>query len=166
LFTVTKTLLLLAALIIPQLMYGDSAPRDLILPANPPIYLQPSPAPERPSLATRSYKAISPERSAQALLERKLDRIVIPVFNIREATIQEAVQVLREAAKQSDKMADRPRDRGVNLVLKTISAPPSPEPVFTLRLENQSLREAIRHLRALSHGTMHVHPYAVSIVRH
>lgn len=117
----------------------------------------------------------------------KLNRIIIPRIDLRDATIREAVEYLKQQSRQLDSTTDNPKDkRGVNIVLKLDSAPaaPAPDPNapapaegaaapvasggadtrVTLALSNVPLIEALRYLTELGGLKYKIEPYAVSIV--
>jgi general secretion pathway protein D len=66
-----------------------------------------------------------------ALINKKLNSIVIPHIEFRDATIREAIDVLREQAAENDTGPEG--QRGVNIVLRLVAlgqiAPPSVQPV-------------------------------------
>lgn len=69
------------------------------------------------------------EISRTDLISRKLERIVIPKLEFKEATIREAVDFLKEKSRQLDTTEPNPANRGVNIVLKLEggNAGPGPE---------------------------------------
>jgi hypothetical protein len=109
-------------------------------------------------------------QSRTAAIQRKLERIIIPKLEFREATIREALDFLKK--KVSDLDTDSPAgERGVNMVLKLGDAPPSPPDVpnpadarITVSLTNVPLIEALRYVTGLANLKFRIEPYAVSIV--
>src|SRR5207249_7502602 len=67
------------------------------------------------------------EREGTALVTKKLSSIIIPHIEFRDATIREAIDVLREQAVENDTGPEG--QRGVNIVLRLVPigqvAPPS-----------------------------------------
>src|SRR5216117_78088 len=67
------------------------------------------------------------ERGGTALVSRKLNSIIIPHIEFRDATIREAIEVLREQAAENDTGPEG--QKGVNIVLRLVPlgqiAPPS-----------------------------------------
>jgi general secretion pathway protein D len=53
-----------------------------------------------------------------ARIQKKLERIIIPTLEFKEATIREAVDFLKKKSKDLDTTEEREEDRGVNIVLK------------------------------------------------
>ncbi len=120
----------------------------------------------------------------------KLNRIIIPKIDLRDTTVREAVEFLKQQSRSLDNTTDDPKDkRGVNIVLKLADAPaaaPVAEPgapapatpegavaapsggnadtAITLSLTNVPLIEALRYLTELAKLKYKIEPYAVSIV--
>lgn len=116
----------------------------------------------------------------------KLNRIIIPRIDLRDATIREAVEFLKQQSRQLDNTTDNPKEKkGVNIVLKLDSGPtaapvvdpnaPQPEAAapaasanadtrVTLALSNVPLVEALRYLTELAGLKYKIEPFAVSIV--
>jgi general secretion pathway protein D len=115
----------------------------------------------------------------------KLNRIIIPRIDLRDTTVREAVEFLKQRSRELDSSTENPQEkRGVNIFLKLRSAP-SPDmtaapPVegaaalapiggtadtrITLSLTNVPLIEALRYLTELAGLKYKIEPYAVSIV--
>lgn len=122
-------------------------------------------------------------RGTEAITE-KLNRIIIPRLDLRDTTVREAVEFLKQRSRDLDTTGnDAGQRRGVNIVLKlTPSAPPPtaegeetlPEtsaPVsgtadtrITMSLTNVPLIEALRYLTELANLRFKIEPFAVSIV--
>ncbi len=124
----------------------------------------------------------------------KLNRIIIPKIDLRDTTVREAVEFLKQQSKQLDNSTeDNKLKRGVNIVLKlgeptaapegtaavapAPATPPDPtapaapiqtsgnaDTSITLALTNVPLMEALRYLTELAHLKYKIEPYAVSIV--
>lgn len=121
----------------------------------------------------------------------KLNTIIIPSINLRETTVREAIEFLKQRSRDLDNSTDVEGDkRGVNIVLKLPDAPPpgaAPEvgldgPIapgteevpsteggnasttVTMSLRNVPLIEAIRYLTELAKLKYKIEPFAVSIV--
>ncbi len=79
--------------------------------------------------ATGAPSAVGAQRElgGTALVSKKLSSIIIPHIEFRDATIREAIEVLREQAAENDTGPEG--QRGVNIVLRLVSlgqiAPPS-----------------------------------------
>ena len=118
-------------------------------------------------------------------ISAKLNRIIIPKIDLKDTTIREAVERLKQISRERDTSTDDPKlKKGVNLVLK-LPAPETPAPgtavplpgaaaatatavtadtVITMSLSNVPLIEALRYLTELAGLKYKVEPYAVSIV--
>jgi len=122
-------------------------------------------------------------------ISAKLNRIIIPKIELRDATVREAVEFLKQRSRDLDMTTDDPKQkRGVNIVLKL---PPSAAPVVStdptavpapdaaaapdrpvanadtkinLSLSSVPLIEALRYLTELAGLKYKVEPFAVSIV--
>ena len=119
----------------------------------------------------------------------KLNRIIIPKIDLRDTTVREAVEFLKQRSRELDSSTEDPQEkRGVNIFLKLIPAslaPPSTDPNalppvegaaalapvggsadtrITLSLTNVPLIEALRYLTELAGLKYKIEPYAVSIV--
>ena len=124
-------------------------------------------------------------------ISAKLNRIIIPKIDLKDTTIREAVEFLKQRSRELDTTTDDPKlKKGVNIVLKLPAAPAATEvPVtdpaavtapgaaaaattqavtadtkITLTLSNVPLIEALRYLTELSGLKYKVEPFAVSIV--
>lgn len=111
----------------------------------------------------------------------KLNRIIIPKIDLRDTTVREAVEFLKQRSRELDSSTDNLQDkRGVNIVLKLnpsqpdLTLPPGEGPTppvggtadtrVTLSLTNVPLIEALRYLTELAGLKYKIEPYAVSIV--
>ncbi len=117
----------------------------------------------------------------------KLNRIIIPQLDLRDTTIREAVEYLRQLSRQLDTLEPDPAKKGVNIFLKVPSgsaaaavdgllgvpgddAPAAPTPTatedttVTLALSSVPLYEALRYLADLAGLKIKIDSVAVSIV--
>jgi general secretion pathway protein D len=113
----------------------------------------------------------------------KLNRIIIPRIDLRDTTVREAVEFLKQRSRELDTSTEDPQEkRGVNIFLKLrpapdmTAAPPvegaaplapvggSADTRITLSLTNVPLIEALRYLTELAGLKYKIEPYAVSIV--
>jgi general secretion pathway protein D len=69
------------------------------------------------------------ELSRTDLITRKLERIVLPKLEFKEATIREAVEFLKKKSVELDTTEPNPANRGVNIVLKLESGGGGAAPV-------------------------------------
>ena len=122
-----------------------------------------------------------------ALVQKKLERIIIPRLELRDATIREALDFLK---KKSAELDDSPTGKGVNILLKLEAGavtPPSPSPVpqnpglesaqpppqpspapndarITVTLNNIPMTEALRYITSLANLKFKIEPNGVVIV--
>ncbi len=117
----------------------------------------------------------------------KLNRIIIPSLDLRDTTIREAVEYLRQISRQLDTLEPDPAKKGVNIFLKvpsssalgategllavpdgeaTVAAAPTAteDTTVTLSLNNVPLYEALRYLSDLAGLKIKIDSVAVSIV--
>ena len=123
-------------------------------------------------------------------ISAKLNRIIIPKLDLQDATVADAVELLKQRSRELDTTTTDPsQKRGVNIVLKLPPAgaapapeaapaaggaaaePPAPveasgnsDTLVSLSLTNVPLIEALRYLTELAKLKYKVEPYAVSIV--
>ena len=125
-------------------------------------------------------------------IQSKMNRIILPKIEFREASIREAIDFLKQKSRELDTQETDPARRGVNMVLKldssgggssilppaapgadaTAGAAPAPaapsvnpnDAKITLQLTNIPLAEALRYITNLAGLKIKVDPYAVTIV--
>ncbi|HEY3840375.1 MAG TPA: hypothetical protein VGL72_27575, partial [Bryobacteraceae bacterium] len=106
-------------------------------------------------------------------IRRKLERIIIPKLEFREATVSEALEFLKKRSVELDDDSP-PGDKGVNIVLKTGELPneipqlpgmgnPN-ETRITVSLTNIPLIEALKYVTGLANLKFRIEPYAVSVI--
>ncbi len=126
--------------------------------------------------------AAAEERKGTEIMVARLNRIIIPRVDFRDATIRQAVSFLQQRSRDLDTTEADPERRGVNIVLKLPSTPApapaslevegeatpavafSPDARITLNLSNVPLYEALRYVATLAGLKVKVEPFAVSIV--
>ena len=136
---------------------------------------------QRGRTTTAEVQARGGVRGTEATMA-KLNRIIIPRIDLRDTTVREAVEFLKQRSRELDTSTDDPQGkRGVNIVLKLapsrqdLTVPPAdgptPAPVggtadtrVTLSLTNVPVIEALRYLTELAGLKYKIEPYAVSIV--
>ncbi|HWB61376.1 MAG TPA: Amuc_1098 family type IV pilus outer membrane protein, partial [Chthoniobacteraceae bacterium] len=132
--------------------------------------------------------AINPHNTEY--IKEKLDHIIIPQLNLRDATITDAINFLHQKSIDLDTTETDPLRKGVNIVLKldvtpgnsAVGAPPpegavaapeaavggaaaaSAEPRITLNLSNIPLSAALDFTTKLAGLKYKIEPYAVKIV--
>jgi general secretion pathway protein D len=132
---------------------------------------------------TTDSGALAEDRRGTELMIARLNRIIVPRVDFRDATVRQAISFLQQRSRDLDTAEADPEQRGVNIVLKlpAVSAPPpaglevegeaagvppaySPDSRITLNLANVPLYEALRYVATLSGLKVKVDPFAVSIV--
>ncbi len=126
--------------------------------------------------------ALQDEKRGTEMMIARLNRIIIPRVDFRDATVRQAVTFLQQRSRELDTTDDD--RRGINIVLKLPSTPPpapaaegslldaaaetGPAPTadsrITLNLSNVPLYEALRYVATLAGLKVKVEPFAVSIV--
>ena len=135
--------------------------------------LTPPPEPAREKSKSRNQALLAePAKDPGNIsrVQRKLERIIIPKLEFREATIREALDYLKRKSIELD--PDDPKT-GLNIVLKVETTTPSAAPVepgnpaearITVSLSNIPMIEALKYVTGLANLKFKVEPYAVSIV--
>ncbi len=99
-----------------------------------------------------------------ANIKRKLDEIIVPKIEFRDATVREALDFLKQRAAALDNIEQDPTRKGINIVLKL-----SPEAVesasrITLSLTDVPLGTAIDYVARAANLKLKVEPYSVVVV--
>jgi len=97
------------------------------------------PAPARRLLLSVQARLLEDESAVRA----RLEKIIIPEIELRDAPLSDALSFIREKARDFD-----PEKKGVNLV--HIPAEGAPEPLITVSFKEIPLTEALKYLAALS----------------
>lgn len=106
--------------------------------------------------------AVESEETAAAKLTQKLQAIVIPKLEFRDATVSEVVDCLR--MRSGCEPGTDPEKRDVNFVLNLSAAPESAPPRLTFSLSNIPLLEALKYMTSLANLKFKVERSAVVIV--
>ena len=99
-----------------------------------------------------------------SLINRKLDEIIIPRVDFRDATIREALDFLKQRAVALDTTDQDPTRRGINIVLKVPVDSPEADSRITLSLNDIPLRAAIDYVAKAANLKLKIEPYAVAVV--
>ena len=99
-----------------------------------------------------------------SLINRKLDEIIIPRVDFRDATIREALDFLKQRSMALDTTEQDPSRRGINIVLKVPADSPEADSRITLSLNDIPLRAAIDYVAKAANLKLKVEPYAVAVV--
>ena len=125
--------------------------------------------------------AVQEERRGTELMIARLNQVIVPRIDFRDATVRQAISFLQQQSRSLNQGADG--QSGINIVLKlpptaaAVSPPPADEfgesaPTstspsdsrITLGLNNVPLYEALRYVATLAGLKVKVEPFAVSIV--
>ncbi len=99
-----------------------------------------------------------------SLINRKLDEILIPRIDFRDATIREALDFIKQRAVALDTTEQDPSRRGINIVLKAAADSPEANARITLSLNDIPLRAAIDYVAKAANLKLKIEPYAVAVV--
>ncbi|HEY5777127.1 MAG TPA: Amuc_1098 family type IV pilus outer membrane protein [Terrimicrobiaceae bacterium] len=99
-----------------------------------------------------------------SLINRKLDEIIIPRVDFRDATIREALDFLKQRAIALDTTEQDPSRRGINVILKVAADSPEADSRITLSLNDIPLRAAIDYVAKAANLKLKIEPYAVAVV--
>ena len=131
---------------------------------------------------TTDSTALDEERRGTELMVGRLNRIIIPRVDFRDATVRQAVGFLQQRSRDLDTSETDPERRGINIVVKLPASAPQPAaapgvegetpaaPLYlgdnriTLNLSNVPLYEALRYVATLAGLKVKVEPFAVSLV--
>lgn len=109
---------------------------------------------DQPQIDTRGTAAII----------RKLDEIIIPRIDFRDATVREALDFIRQRAAALDTLESDPTRKGINVVLKLPPDSPDAATRITLSLTDVPLRAAIDYIARAANLKLKVEPFAVVVV--
>ncbi len=131
----------------------------------------------------RPVPAKSPEEELIGKIRAKLNNIILPKLEFREATIREAIDFLKKKSVEWDPEKAHPENAGVNTVLQLEAAiPPGPAASngpavipglppnaantarITVSLNNIPLGEALKYVTALAGLKYKIEPYGIRIV--
>lgn len=129
---------------------------------------------------TTDSAAAQEERRGTEMMIARLNQIIVPRIDFRDATVRQAVSFLQQQSRTLEGGAEG--QAGINIVLKlptnSPAAPPVPDEFgeatatptaaadarITLSLSNVPLYEALRYVATLAGLKVKVEPFAVSIV--
>ncbi|MEX1110486.1 MAG: Amuc_1098 family type IV pilus outer membrane protein [Chthoniobacterales bacterium] len=132
---------------------------------------------------TTDSSALQDERRGTEMMIARLNRIIVPKIDLRDASIRQAVSFLQQQSRALNTPDDAEGEQtGINIVLKLpasapaaaaetdefgqpVAAAPAPSDArVTLNLTNVPLYEALRYVATLAGLKVKVEPFAVSIV--
>ena len=101
-------------------------------------------------------------RSPGAYLTEKMDKIILPSVQFKNATIEEAIEYLRVKSRDLDTFTDASGTKGTNFILKNGDTPSNAR--ISLDLKDVRLSEALRYVTELAQMKYKVEAHAVLIV--
>ena len=109
------------------------------------------------------------DSTGREYIARKLRETVIPSVLFDEATVDEAIEFLRQKSREHDPFETDEAEKGVNIVRRQAAAGPDgaapvEEQTISLRLTNVPLAEALRYVAEGSGMKYKIEPYTVVIV--
>jgi general secretion pathway protein D len=120
------------------------------------------------SMSSNPITSISNESSGREYLARKLRETIIPQVLFDEATVDEALEFLRQKSRDHDPFETDESAKGVNIVRKNSGPGPDgavlEEQTISLRLSNVPLAEALRYVAEGAGMKYKIEPYTVVIV--
>jgi len=109
------------------------------------------------------------DSTGREYIARKLRETIIPTVLFDEATVDEAIEFLRQKSRDHDPFETDEAEKGVNIVRRQNAAGPdgalpTEEQTISLRLTNVPLAEALRYVAEGSGMKYKIEPYTVVIV--
>jgi general secretion pathway protein D len=107
-----------------------------------------------------------PAVDSQILVANKLERIILPIVDFQEVTIQEAFDFLRAQSVELDNLELDPTKRGINFVLDLGSGEAADKikaTKVTLQLKGVPLSQVVKHICDMTHTVSIPQEWAVSI---
>jgi beta-lactamase regulating signal transducer with metallopeptidase domain len=120
----------------------------------------PDSAPPQP--APKPAQAAAPQTSQPGSIQVKINRLILPRVQFRQATIEDALEFLRQKSVQLDTATEDPTKKGVNIVLA--ASEKFAETKITLDLSNIPLSEALKYVAQLANLQVLVEREAVALV--
>lgn len=120
---------------------------------------QPPPIIARPPDGTGGA-AVPASGNGSSFLANKLEKIILPSVELKDATLEEAVQLLRVQSRQHDTTTDNAKLQGVPILLRKSDRA---EPKLTLSLTNVPLKQVLESIAKLAGCSFRLEPYAAVI---
>jgi bla regulator protein BlaR1 len=126
---------------------------------------KPANAGEKEASAAKDVPAMPP---AQAAIEKKLDTIVIPIIDLENTSIEDAIDFVRIRTVELDKDEKEPAKKGVNFIIRNARNPDgqaawNPERI-TFALKNVTLRRVLTEIAEQTGARMKVDEFAITFV--
>ncbi len=121
-----------------------------------------------PALPTIPDAPVPSQKSSFVPLSNKLSRIIIPQFIIEEATLMDAVELLRLRAAENDVFELVPNLKGININVNLGDhlVPPAKgilEKKFDLRISNVPVESILKYITEITHTSFRYDDFAVTI---
>ncbi len=109
------------------------------------------------------------DSTGREYIARKLRETILPSIVFDEATVDEAIEYLRQKSREHDPFETNEAEKGVNIVRRqNVLGPdgvaPTEEQTITLRLSNVPLSEALRYVAEGAGMKYKIEPYTVVVV--
>ena len=142
-----------------QLVVRNTQPNlDLVEALVQSLDNQPPPPNPNPSV----YYDYGVGRSPGAYLTEKMNKIILPSVQFKNATVEEAIEYLRVKSRDLDTFTDASGVKGTNIILKSGDAPSNAR--ITLDLKDVPMSEALRYVTELAQMKYKVEAHAVLVV--
>jgi beta-lactamase regulating signal transducer with metallopeptidase domain len=115
-----------------------------------------------PKTAPEPAQAAAPQTPTADSIESKINRLILPRIQFRQATIHEAVEFLRQKSVALDTATADPAEKGVNIVLA--ASEKTAETKITLDLVNIPLSEVLKFVAQLSELRLVLEKHAVVLL--
>jgi beta-lactamase regulating signal transducer with metallopeptidase domain len=120
----------------------------------------PDSAPPQP--APKPAQAAAPQTPTRESVERKINRLILPRVQFRQATIEDAVAFLSQKSVELDTATTDSTEKGVHIVLA--ASEKTEEAKITLDLANIPLSEALKYVAQLANLRVVLEPDAVVLL--
>ena len=102
-------------------------------------------------------------------LSNKLSRIIIPEYRLEQATLPEAIELLRLRASENDTFELDPAKKGINIAINLGDSSTSPAReilarTFDLKVNNVPLEQILKYITEITGTISKVDDFAVSVV--
>ena len=124
-------------------------------------------AQEPKSLPDHKDQTTEPMSPARKAIEEKLDKIILPLLDVENATLVEVIKFIRPKSIELDQDEKIPSKKGVNFVIRQPRngvVAGWDDARITLRLEKQSLREVLRSVAEKSGSQFKVDDFAITFM--
>jgi len=106
--------------------------------------------------------AVPKDNVAREQIQKKLNQIIIPNIDLKNVSVKDAIDFLRERSRALDTTEPDPNKRGVNVILR-LPSPPEEAPRITLALQNVPLSMVLQYISDGANLSYTVGDFAVTI---